>query len=121
MNLSAFKAAFVVSVVALSGCASILNDKTQQINVASSNGKPIQGSIDGTAFTGPGIVTVLRENKNKTITTDTAGCAKETALNKSVDSVFFLNLLSGGVFGSTTDYSTEKMWRYEPSVTVSCN
>lgn len=121
MNLSALKAALVVSVVALSGCASILNDKTQQVNVASSNGKPIQGSIDGTPFTGPGIVTVLRENKNKTITTDTAGCAKETALNKSVDSVFFLNLLSGGVFGSTTDYSTEKMWRYEPSVTVSCN
>ena len=121
MKLSALKAAVVLSTVAVSGCASILNDKTQQINVSSSNGKPFSGSIDNAAFEGPGIVTVQRENKDKVILATTPGCVPQTALNKSVDPVFFINVISGGVFGSTTDYSTEKMWRYEESVTVSCN
>lgn len=121
MKITALKAAVLLSVVAVSGCASILNDKTQQINVSSSNGKPITGTIDGAPFTGPGIVPVLRENKDKILVTNTAGCTPQTSLSKSVDPVFFINIISGGVFGSTTDYSTEKMWRYDESVTVSCN
>ena len=121
MQFTAIKAAVLASVTVLAGCASIINDKTQQINVASSNGKSVSGTIDGTPFTGPGVVTVLRENKNKVIVASTEGCTPESALNKSVDSVFFLNIISGGAFGSTTDYSTEKMWRYEPSVTIACN
>ena len=110
----------IAAAIALSGCATILNEETQNINVSSSNGKAIKGSIDGVPFSGPGIVTVKRENKDKVIVSDTAGCAKQTALNKSVDSKFFVNIVSGGVFGSTTDYSTEEMWRYEPSVVVAC-
>jgi hypothetical protein len=109
-----------VSAVALSGCASILNEQTQPVNVSSSNGKAIEGSIDGTAFKGPGIVNVTRQNKDKVLMTSTEGCAKETAMPKSVDSKFFINIISGGGFGSTTDYSTEKMWRYSESVVVAC-
>lgn len=37
------------------------------------------------------------------------------ALNKKVSSLFFVNLLSGGAFGSSTDYSTGAMYEYEPS------
>ena len=51
----------------------------------------------------------------------TEGCAPETAMPKSVDSKFFINIISGGVFGSTTDYTTEKMWRYSETVVVACN
>ncbi len=110
----------IAAAFALSGCATILNDETQNINVSSSNGKAIKGNIDGVPFTGPGIVSVKREDKDKILVADTEGCAKQTALNKSVDSKFFINILSGGVFGSTTDYSTEQMWRYDESVVVSC-
>jgi len=39
---------------------------------------------------------------------------------KSVDPKFFVNILSGGSFGSTTDYSTEKMWKYNENVVISC-
>lgn len=108
------------AVLALSGCASILNDKTQAINVAASNGKEIVGTIDGTSFKAPAIVNVNRENKNKLVLVTTDGCAKETSVEKSVDPKFFINILSGGAFGSTTDYSTEKMWRYSENVIVSC-
>jgi outer membrane murein-binding lipoprotein Lpp len=104
----------------LSGCASILNEKTQQINVSASNGKEITGTIDGQEFKGPGIVNVTRENKNKVLVAKTEGCAKETVMEKSVDSKFWINILTGGVWGSTTDYSSDKMWRYSESIVVSC-
>lgn len=109
-----------VSAVALSGCASILNEQTQPVNVSGSNGKPIEGTIDGATFKGPGVVMVTRQNKDKILMTSTDGCAKETAMPKSVDSKFFINIISGGVFGSSTDYGTEKMWRYAESVVVAC-
>ncbi len=48
-------------------------------------------------------------------------CTKETNLNKEIEPTFFVNILTGGVFGSTTDMSTKKMWKYQDSVTISCN
>lgn len=111
----------VASALALSACATILNEETQQINVSASNGQPVKGTIDGQPFEGPGVVSVKRANADKIITTETAGCAETTTLNKQVDSKFFVNILSGGVFGSTTDYSTEKMWMYDENVVISCN
>lgn len=113
-------AGFLFVVVTLSGCASILNDKTQAVNVTSSTGAEIKGTVDGKPFTAPGVVNLTRENKNKLFVTETEGCAKETVAEKAVDSKFFINILSGGTFGSTTDYSTEKMWRYNDNVVISC-
>ncbi len=101
-------------------CATILNGDTQQINVTSSNGKPFQGSIDGMTFSGPGVVAVKRAKDSKIVSTSTRSCAKSTVLNSEVDPKFFINILIGGTFGSTTDYSTEKMWRYQDNVVVSC-
>ena len=111
---------FLLAVSTLSGCASILNDQTQQVNVSSSSGSNIKGTVNGVPFTAPGVVTVTRENKNKVFVTDTEGCARETVAEKSVDPKFFVNILSGGSFGSTTDYSTEKMWKYNENVVISC-
>jgi hypothetical protein len=113
-------AAMMGSVVLMTGCASILNEKTQQINVSSSNGKPIQGSVDGVPFTGPGVVSVQRAKAAKVVTVETPGCAKQTVVDNAVDPKFFINILSGGAFGSTTDYATEKMWKYSDNVVISC-
>lgn len=111
--------AAVSLVVALSGCSSILTEKTQRVNVVS-NAKNLQVEIDGQVQNAPGIVTVLKENKDKTLTVKTEGCEQQIALNKQVEPTFFVNILSGGAFGSTTDYSTEKMWRYQESVEIQC-
>lgn len=108
------------SVVLMTGCASILNEKTQQVNVSASNGKAINGSVDGTAFTAPGVVTVTRAKATKVFNVETAGCAKQTVVENTVDPKFFINILSGGAFGSTTDYSTDKMWKYSDNVVISC-
>lgn len=110
----------VVAAVLTSGCASILNDETQAINVSASNGKPLTGNIDGTPFQGPGVVNVKRTKANKIVNVDTAGCTKQTSLESNVDPKFFINILSGGAFGSTTDYATEKMWKYSENVVIPC-
>jgi len=104
----------------LTGCASIMNDKTQQINVSSSTGSDIKGTVNGMPFQGPGVISVLRENKNLLFVTSTEGCAKETVAEKAVDTKFFVNILSAGVFGSSTDYGTDKMWKYSDNVVISC-
>lgn len=112
--------AIAAATLVLSGCASILNDQTQSVNVTTSNGQEVTGTVNGTAFKAPGVVQLTRENQNKVFRTDNANCAKETVAEKSVDGKFFINILSGGVFGSTTDYSTEKMWAYAQNVTIAC-
>lgn len=120
MMMKGLKVVAAVSlVVALSGCSSILTEKTQRVNVVS-NAKNLQVEIDGQVQNAPGIVTVLKENKDKTLTVKTEGCEQQIALNKQVEPTFFVNILSGGAFGSTTDYSTEKMWRYQESVEIQC-
>ncbi|MFN5048501.1 hypothetical protein [Roseateles sp.] len=115
-NIAALMAVAVLS----TGCASILNEQTQAVNVTSSNGKPMSGSVDGKAFSAPAVVQFTRAKGDKVVTVDTPGCAKSTAVPSSVDTKFFINILSGGALGSTTDYATERMWKYADSVVVSC-
>lgn len=108
------------AVIGLSGCATILNDDTQQVNISSSNAKEIKGTVDGRPFTGPGVVTLTRKKENKIVNVETPGCQKSTVVESNVDPKFFINILSGGAFGSTTDYATEEMWRYSDNIVISC-
>ncbi|MBB1162828.1 adenosine deaminase [Aquariibacter albus] len=112
--------ALIAAAVGATGCASILNDETQLVNVSASNGRDIQGTIDGVPFKGPGPVPFKRAKGSRIVTAETEGCAKVTAVEGTVDPKFFINILSGGVFGSSTDYGTEKMWKYADNVIVSC-
>jgi uncharacterized protein YceK len=114
-------ATLVSGAIALtSGCASILNSDTQQVNLATSNGKEITVKVDGQEFQAPGIATLTRVNADKIVMTDAKGCTKQTLAPKKVDNMFWLNILSGGSFGSSTDYSTEKMWGYQDRIVVTC-
>lgn len=107
-------------VATITGCATIINEKTQRINVMTSTGDKVDINIDGIPFQAPGIASVIRKKGDKIITTSDPRCAQSTIVPSSVDTVFFINVLSGGVFGSTTDYVSEKMWKYEDSVIISC-
>lgn len=113
--------ALSITALAISGCSSIINEKTQQVNVQTPNSQKVTGTVNGQPFNAPGVVALVRENKNKVFLTDTPGCKSETVAEKTVDPIFFINVLSGGPFGSTTDYSTEKMWKYADTVTLNCN
>lgn len=110
----------VLAIATLSGCASIMNGKTQNVTVSASDGSKISGTVDGKPFVTPGAVEVSRTNNNKIFLTDAEGCDKQTTVEKSVSPVFFGNIILGGLFGSTTDYSTDRMWKYSENVTISC-
>lgn len=101
------------------GCATILNEDMQKINVSSTHDE-IRGTIDGVPFKGPGVVSVKRSRSDKTIMIETPSCQREVVLQSSVDPKFFINILSGGVFGSTTDFVSERMWKYQDQVVVPC-
>jgi hypothetical protein len=108
------------AIVLTSGCASILNDDFQRVNIATSTGQKITVTIEGKEFQAPGIITVTRENADKIVMTSAKGCTEQTLMAKEVDNMFWLNILSGGSFGSSTDYGTEQMWGYQERVVVTC-
>lgn len=109
----------LIVVTAFSGCATILNDDMQTITI-SSTAEKLKGNIDGIPFRGPGVVSVKRAKADKIINIETAGCQRQTALSSTVDPKFFINIISGGTFGSTTDYASEKMWKYQDQVVIPC-
>lgn len=104
--------------VLFSGCATILDGKTQAINLTTS--KPKTVDINGLQYSAPGMITLQKANKDAII--NIKECNKTIILTKSVTPTFFVNILSGGVFGSTTDYSTDAMWKYDQTnISVDCN
>ena len=102
------------------GCAIIINEKEQKINVSTSNNSSIQGTIDGVMFKAPGTLNVARSKKDRVIMVDNPACGQSTIMASSVDPVFFINVLSGGPLGSSTDYATDKMWKYQDNIVIPC-
>ena len=105
--------------VMFSGCATILDGKTQKISV-NSNPSGIGFNLDGKNYSTPAIISVKRENKDKLLKIENKKCQRTILLNKKVNPTFFVNILSGGAFGSTTDYATGAMWKYDDNVNINC-
>lgn len=110
----------LLSMIFMSGCATILNDEKQLVNVSSSNNTDFKGTIDGVAFTGPGIISIKRSKQDRIIMIETPACQKQLLVSSSVDMKFFINILSGGTFGSSTDYATDEMWKYQDNIIITC-
>lgn len=121
-KISLIVSEFCFLAVALGGCATILNEDYQMVNVSSSNGLAFKGTVDGIPFQGPGAVPIKRAKGSRILAVETNGCTKQTALNSDLDYKFFINAIFIYSFPlwSTTDYATEKMWKYQDNVTVSC-
>ncbi|MFN3888421.1 MAG: hypothetical protein ACK4MG_15815 [Aquabacterium sp.] len=119
MNKLALVAAVTASVLA-SGCASIFNDATQTVTIVASNGQPVQGTVDGKPFQTPSQVQVQRQKASKLISVTSPGCAAQTVADSSVDFKFFGNIITGGLIGSSTDFATERMWKYSDNIIIPC-
>lgn len=113
-------AALLLSISLTTGCATILKGKTQKVNIATSNNKQITVTVDGKTAQVPGVVEVKRREAELVISTKEPGCTPQTVAANEVESAFWVNILSGGAFGSTTDYATESMWKYDENITVNC-
>lgn len=104
----------------MSGCATILNEDTQPINLTTSNGKSTTVNINGQLYDAPGIIHLKRSKEDALVVASSDNCKGSTVAPSKVDNVFFLNILSGGSFGSTTDYSSDDMWQYDTTIQVNC-
>jgi hypothetical protein len=108
----------------LSGCASIIKGKTQTVNIMTSDGSEAEATI----FTGAGmqeaelprIVSVNRNSQDITINIKENKCnnASVSVVNSHIEPWFWGNILSGGVFGSSTDAVTGSMWKYDSTAVV---
>jgi uncharacterized protein YceK len=107
----------LASAILFSGCATILSGKTQKINVTSypSHQKVTIGSQ--TVVT-PAIVAVDRDNKDLIV--KAKNCDAQRLEQAQINPVFFVNILSAGAFGSTTDYATGAMWKYDDNIHIDC-
>lgn len=109
-----------MSVVLASGCASIINDKEQTVNIITSNGEKVEGTINGMPMQAPSSVSVERSSRDIEIIPTTEGC-QPTTMESGITPYFWGNLLTGGLLGSSTDAASQKMWEYEDSVIIPCN
>jgi len=110
----------LVSILLMSGCASLISSDVQSIKVTSSNNKPVKVTIDDKTVVTPSRVIVIRDGTDKKVESSAEGCDNNTLIKKTITPSFFANLISWGLLGSTTDAATGKMWNYEDSVVVNC-
>lgn len=98
----------------VAGCATIASGKTQAITV-SANVEGAEVFLDGvmigsTPFTGP-----VAKNKEQ-LRIELDGYRTETlALSKSLDPIFWGNIIIGGTLGSITDFATGAAYVYAPA------
>ncbi len=118
MRKSLIMASLVIGTsMMFTGCATIISGDNQNINLQSKKEQTV--SIDGKVYTSPSIVSVERTDKDAIL--KIKDCNKQILLKKEVNPVFFVNILSGGAFGSTTDYASNSMWQYDQTnVNVDC-
>jgi hypothetical protein len=97
------------------GCATIVKGTNQTVSINSNvNGAEVivNGERVGvTPFTGP-----IKRKSGTTVTVQKLGYQTKTiTLTTEIESVFWGNIIIGGVLGSTTDLATGAMYYYAPA------
>lgn len=113
MNRSYVGCAVALAVL-LGGCATIISGSKQTISVNSSV-PGAQVSLNNVPLGVTPLVTTIERGQEGVLSVDMPGYTPFHApVTKKVNGMFFVNIFSGGVFGSSTDYSTGAMYSYEP-------
>ena len=116
-----------IAMACLSGCASLLNEDTQELNVrVMCSGKAVQAycraenSKGSWTFNSPGKVIVSGDNKGLSITCKTQFSQPLTVNAPSVPSWEMAgNLLAGGIIGGVVDLYNNKGLRYPENIDIS--
>ncbi len=112
-----FTGVIMVSLL-VSGCATMFSGKTQNINLTSS--KPYKVDINGATYNSPSIITLDKDEEDKILTIKE--CNKKIILKREIEPTFWINILGLGAFGSTTDYASKSMWKYDQdNLQISCD
>lgn len=110
-----FFAGLVFAAALVTGCASIVKGTTQTVSI-NSNVSGAEVIVNGervgvTPYTGP-----IKRKSGTTVTVQKPGYQTKTVtLTTEIESVFWGNIIIGGVLGSTTDLATGAMYYYAPA------
>ncbi len=100
----------------MSGCATILTDKTQKINLISKNQQTVE--INGQVFNSPNVVELQRPSSDGIL--KIKECNKTIVMERTINPAFYANIFF--IYGSSTDLSTGALWKYDQTnIDVSCN
>ena len=100
--------------VVVAGCATVVSGTTQMMTI-SSNVEGAEIFLDGekigtTPFTG-----AVPKNKSAVRVEAEGYQGENLSLSKSIDPMFFGNIIIGGTLGSITDFATGAAFQYAPS------
>lgn len=99
----------------LGGCATILGGKTQLITV-NSNVSGAEVLLNDVPLGKTPLTATIKRGQTGVLRVRADGYQPYSiAMNKKISTLFWVNIFSGGAFGSSTDYSTGAMYEYEPS------
>ena len=105
----------LVAILAIAGCATILKGTSQIVSI-NSNVKGATVIVNGknvgvTPFNGQ-----IERKSGTTVIVQKAGYDTKTfTMTTEIESVFWGNIIIGGVLGSTTDLATGAMYYYAPA------
>jgi len=127
MKKTLYVALPLVGAIMFSGCATLFGGGgKQQITINSE--KPVSGKIGHVAednatiinqqqFTAPATITVLREDKDIMITSDSHEF-EPVKVEKKLNPWFWGDVLATSLVSTTTDIVTGAMWKYDENVTI---
>lgn len=119
------KKIFVLSVLALTGCASIVDGGPDTINLMTSNGASVKAQINSKQFgtqqiTLPTFITVPKSCSDITVNVmeDKKVNQSSAIVSSSVNPWIFGNVVFGGLIGLAVDGAAGNMCTYDSSVIV---
>lgn len=111
-----FRLSILVLAIVSSGCATILDGSSQPVNIDSSpHGARIY--VNGIEVGTTPLSMLMKRSKSTMILAKKNGYEdQQLALQAKINNTFWGNILTGGPFGSTTDYASDAMVEYSPNM-----
>ncbi|MFA6165874.1 MAG: PEGA domain-containing protein [Gemmatimonadaceae bacterium] len=99
----------------VSGCATLIGGTSQTLTV-NSNVAGAEVYLNQTFLGKTPLTAEVKRGQTGVLKVNAAGYQPYAiAINKKISTMFWVNIFSGGSFGSSTDYATGAMYEYEPS------
>lgn len=100
--------------LAVGGCATVINGSNQVLTV-NTNVPGAQVALNNVPLGVTPLIISIRRGQEGLLSVQAPGYQPfQAPITKKINGIFFANILIGGTFGSSTDYSTGAMYAYEP-------
>lgn len=100
--------------LALGGCATIISGSNQTLTV-NTNVPGAQVLLNNVPLGVTPLIVSVKRGQEGVLSVQAPGYQPfQAPITKKINGIFFANILIGGTFGSTTDYTTGAMYAYEP-------